>query len=100
MNHEEERAIEMKKVMEKEETKPLMIRAEQSNPMAIIRTHNLISNDPKLAPRYLVVQEQTVTHFEDMFRLLGDDSQQYFQRRWNTLPYNLKIREYHSPYKM
>ena len=51
MNHEEERAIEMKKVMEKEETKPLMIRFEQSNPMAVISTHNLIANDPMLARR-------------------------------------------------
>jgi len=85
MNHEEVRAIEMKKVMEIEETKPLMIRAEQSNPMAVINTHNLISNDPKLAPK-----EQAVTHFEDMFKLLGDDSMKACQRRWNTLPYNLK----------
>jgi len=66
----------MKKVMEKEDTEPLMIREEQSNPMVVINTHNLIANDPKLEPRYLVVQEHTVTHFEDMFILLGDDSQQ------------------------
>jgi len=32
--------------------------------------------------------------------LLGDESQQACQRRWNTLPYNLKIREYHSPERM
>lgn len=40
------------------------------------------------------------THFEDMFRLLGDDSIHAFLRRWNTLPYDLKIREYHSPQKL
>jgi len=92
MNHEEARAIEMKKVMEKEEAKPLMIRAEQSNLMVVIITHILIANDPNLAPRYLVVQEQVVTHFEDMLIFLGDDRQQAYQRRWNTLPYSLKMR--------
>jgi len=56
MNHEEERATEMKKLLTKEETKPLMIRAEQSNPMVVISMHNLITNDPKIAPRYLDVQ--------------------------------------------
>ena len=77
-----------------------MIRAEQSNPIAVINTHNLIANDPKLAPKYLVAQEQVVTHFEDMFKLLGDDSKQACQRRWNTLPYSLQIREYHSLQRM
>ena len=77
-----------------------MIRAEQSNPMAVFSTHNLIANDPKLSLRYLAIQGQAFTHFEDMFRLLGDDSQEAFQRRWNTLPYILKIREYHSPQRM
>ena len=68
--------------------------------MVVITTHNLIANDPKLAPRYLAAQEQAITHFEDMFRLLGDDSMQAFQWGWNTLPHNLKIREYHSPKRM
>ena len=68
--------------------------------MVVINTHNLIANDPNLAPRYLATQEQAVTHFEDMFRFLGDDSKQDFQRRGNTFPYNLKIREYNSPDKM
>ena len=66
MNHEEARATEMKKVMKIEDKKPLMIRVEQSNPMDVISTHNLIANDPKLSPRYLVAQEQAVTHFEDV----------------------------------
>jgi len=35
-----------------------------------------------------------------MLRLLGDESMQAFQRRWNTFPYSLKIREYHSPQRM
>jgi len=58
INHEEARATKIKKVMAKDEIKPLMIRAEQYNPMVVINTHNIIANDPKLAPRYLVAQEQ------------------------------------------
>lgn len=80
-----------------EDTKPLMIRAKQSNVMDVFSTHNLIANEPKLAPRYLAAQEKEITHFEDMFRLLGYDNMQAFQRRSNTLPYSLKMREYHSP---
>ena len=57
MNHQEERAIEMKKIMAREETKPLMIRVEKSNSIDVINTHNLIANDPQPAPRYLVAQE-------------------------------------------
>ena len=89
----------MKRVLEREEEEPLFIREEQSNPMVVVGTHKLVANDPKFAPRYLYVQEQVVT-VEDIFRLLGDDSQQAFQRRWNTLPYSLKIKEYHSPNRM
>ena len=100
MNHEEERATKMKNILASEQENPLMARSKQSNPMAIINTHNLISNDPQLAPRYLATQEQAITHFEDMFRLLGDDSMQACLRRWNTFPYNLKIREYHSTQRM
>lgn len=68
--------------------------------MAVISTHNLIANDPQLAPTYLATQEQAITHFEDTLRLLGDESQQECQRRWGTLPYNLKIMEYHSYERM
>ena len=35
-----------------------------------------------------------------MFRLLSDDSIHACLRRWNTFPYNLKIREYHSPQRL
>lgn len=58
MNHEESRVAEMKRILEREKTEPLLIRAEQSNPMALINTHNLIANDPQLAPRYLATQEK------------------------------------------
>ena len=53
MSHEEGKAKEVKRVLEREETKPLYIREEQINSLAIIRTHNLIANDPQLAARYL-----------------------------------------------
>jgi len=92
MNHEKSRATEMKRILAREQTEPLFIRAEQSNPMALISTHNLIANDPQLAPRYLAAQEQAISHFEDMLRLLGYDSIHACLRRWNTLPYNLNIR--------
>jgi len=68
--------------------------------MALISTHNLIANDHQLAPNYLAAQEQAITHFEDMFKLLGDDNMQAYLRSWNTFPYNLKIIEYHSPKRM
>jgi len=48
MNHEEERFVEMNKVMARVETKPLMIRAKQSNVTDVISTHNLITNDLSL----------------------------------------------------
>jgi len=100
MNHEELRAAEMKRILAKEKNEPLFIRVEQSNPMALINTHNRIANDPQLAPRYLVAQEQAISHFEDMFRLLGEDSIHDCLRRWNTLPHNFKIKEYHSPQRL
>ena len=53
MNHEEERAAKMKKRLAREQNEPLIIRAEQSNPMAIINTYNFIANDPQLSPMYL-----------------------------------------------
>ena len=74
MNHDKSRVAEMKRILGREKNEPLFIRAKQSNPMALISTHNLIANDPQLATRYLVVQEQEISHFEDMFRLLRNDN--------------------------
>ena len=100
MNHEEARVAEMKRILATDQKDPLMIRAEQSDPMAVISTHNLIANDPQLAPRCLATQEKEISHFEDMFMLLGDDSIHDCLRRWNTLPLSFKIREYHSPQRL
>ena len=68
--------------------------------MALISNHNLIANDPQLAPRYIATQEQEISRFEDMIRLLGDDSIHACLRRWNTLPHSSNIREYHSPQRL
>ena len=61
MNHEDLRVAEMKRLLAREKNEPLFIRAEQSNPMALITTHNLIANDSQLAPRYLATQEQEIS---------------------------------------
>ena len=100
INHEELRAAEMKRLLIKEQNEPLMIRAKPSDPMALINTHNFLSNDLQISPKYLANQEQAIAHFEDMFRLLGDDYVHACMRRWNTLPHSLKIREYHSPMRL
>ena len=90
MNHEELRATEMKRLLIKEQNEPLMIRAEPSDPMELISTHNLLANDPQIAPKYLAAnQAQAIAHFEDMQRLLGDDYVRACMRRWNTLPHIL-----------
>ena len=81
MNHEESRATKMKKILAREQIEPLMIRAEQSDPMALIGNHNLIANDPQLTPRYLDAQEQAISHFENMFKLFRDDRIQACLRR-------------------
>lgn len=43
MNHEDKRAIEIKKLMAKEQNEPLMIKSEPSYPMALINTHQLLA---------------------------------------------------------
>jgi len=75
---EEEEGIETKKKYQ-QETKDLggfrdKEVAEKSNLMALISTHNLITNDPQLTLRYLASQGQESTHFEDMFRLPRNDN--------------------------
>ena len=96
MSHEEASATKVKRVLEREEKEPLYIREEHINSMVVISTHNIITNDPQLAPRYLATQEQEITHFENTLRLLGSEIQKACKRRWGTLPYSLRIREYHS----
>jgi len=58
MNHEKSRVTEMKIILAREKNEPFFIRVEKSYPMALISTHNLISNDPQLEPRYIATQER------------------------------------------
>lgn len=76
MNHEKSRAAEMKRILAKEKNESFSSELNNQIPMALISTHNLIANDPQLAPAYLAAQEQAISHFEDMFRLLRDDKMQ------------------------
>jgi len=89
MNHEELRAVEIIKLMIKEQNEPLMIRLEPSDPIALISTHQLLANNPKITPKYINDQAQAIAHFEDMERLLGGDCIHVCMRRWNTLPHSL-----------
>jgi len=100
MNHEELRVVEIRRLMTKEQNEELMIKAEPSNPMALISTHNLLTNNPQIAPRYISYQAQAIANFEDMERLLGDDCVHACMRIWNTLPHILQIKEYHFPMRM
>ena len=77
-----------------------MIRVEPKDTSALIYTHQHLAKNPQVLPDYIERQAQAIAHFEDMERLLGDNCIHACTRRWNTLPHNLKIREYHSPTKM
>ena len=100
MNHEEKRAAEVCSIMSRELSEPLMIRAEPDDPSAVISTHQHLAKIPQDLPEYIEQQAQAIAHFEDMERLSGENCLHACTRRWNTLPHNLKIREYHSPTRM
>jgi len=100
MSHKEKRATKIKKLMEKEQNEPLMIRAKSSDPMALISTHQQRTANLESSPKYISDQAQAIAHFQDMERTLGDDFIHACIRRWNTLPHKLQIREYHSPARM
>ena len=100
LNHEERRATEIQNVMNREISEPLMIRAEPEDPSTSLYAHQHLANNPQVLPDYIEKQAQDIAHFEDMERLLGDNCIHSCTRRWNTLSYSLKIREYHSPKRM
>jgi len=83
--------------MNRELSEQLMIRAKPKDGSALIYSHQHLANNPHVLPDYIEQQAQTIAHFEDMERLLGDNCIHAFTRRWNTLPHSMKIREYHSP---
>jgi len=100
LNHEEKRAAVIQNVMNRELSKPLMIREEPEDPSALIYAHQHLANNPQVLPYYIKRQAHAITHFEDLERLLGDNCIHACTRRWNTLSRSLKIREYHSPTRM
>jgi len=97
LSHEEKRAVEIQKIMTRELSEPLMIRAEPEDPSTLIYSHRHLANNPHIAPNYVEREAQAITHFEDMERLFSDNYIHACTRRWNTLSHSLKIREYHSP---
>lgn len=100
LSHEEKRVVEIQKIMTKELSEPLMIRAEPEDPSTLIYSHQHLVDNPHIAPDYVERQPQTIAHFEDMERLFGDNYLHACTRRWNTLSHSLKIREYQSPTRM
>ena len=93
LSHEEKRAVEIQKIMAKELSEPLMIRAEPAKTLDLIYAHQHLAANPQFSPDYVDRQAQTIAHFEDMERLFGDDYLHAYMRRWNTLYHSLKIRE-------
>jgi len=87
-------------MMTKELSEPLMIRAEPTEPLALIYTHQHLVAKPQVVPDYVDKQAHAIAHFEDMERLFSDDYIHACMRRWNTLPHSLRIMEYHSPNRM
>ena len=86
--------------MNRELSEPLFIRAEPEDPVALILAHQQLSTNPTTSLRFMDQQAQSIAHFEDMERLLGENVAQACTRRWNTLAHSLKIREYHTPTRM
>jgi len=100
LSHDEKRAAEIWKVMDNEPTEPPMIRVEPEDPSSLVYAHQHLANNPQALPDYIEMQAQSIAHFEDMERLLGNNCIHACTRRWNTLSHNLKIREYYSPIRM
>lgn len=100
LNHEEKRAAEIRNIMNRELSEPLMIKEEPEDPLALIYAHHHLANNPQVLPDYIERQAQAIAHFEDMERLLGDNCIHACTRIWNTLSHSLKIREYHSLTRM
>lgn len=53
LNHEEKRAVEIWKVMDRELSEPLMIRAKPEDPSALIYAHQHLANNPQVLPDYI-----------------------------------------------
>ena len=46
LSHEEKREAEIRKVMDREVSEPLMIRAEPEDPLALVYSHQHLANNP------------------------------------------------------
>ena len=90
LNHEEKREMEIQKIIAKELSEPLMIRAELVEPLDLIYAHQHLAANLQVAPNYVDKQTQPIAHFEDIERLFGDDYLHACMRRWNTLSHSLK----------
>lgn len=64
MSHEENRAMEIQKMMAKDLSEPLMIRAEPVEPLALIYVHQHLAANPQVVPDYVDKQAQAVANFE------------------------------------
>ena len=53
MSHEEKRAAEVRSIIGRELSEPLMIRAELDDPSAVISTHQHLANSPQDLPEYI-----------------------------------------------
>lgn len=60
-SHEEKRAVEIQKIIEKQLSEPLMIRAE---PLDLIYAHQHLVANPQIAPDYVDRQAEAIAHFE------------------------------------
>jgi len=53
MNHEEKRATEVRNLISRELSEPLMIKAEPDNPSAVISAHQHLANSPQDLLEYI-----------------------------------------------
>jgi len=98
MSHEEKKVVEVQQIMAKELNETLLIKTE--DPSVLIYAHQHLASNPQVLPDYVERKAQDIALFKDIERLFGDDLLHACMRRWNTLSYSLKIREYHSPTRM
>jgi len=53
MSHEEKRVVEVRNILDRELSEPLMIKAELDDPSAVISTHQHLGNSPQELPGYI-----------------------------------------------
>ena len=56
MSHEEKRAAEVRSIIGRELSEPLMIRAEPDDPSAVISAHQHLASSPQDLPEYIEQQ--------------------------------------------